>query len=505
MTTESKKVTRQQLCKVTQNIISPARVRRFIDNLGINRTVEEQLKLAKLNIVKIKKEGGPVEPISPKPPKKNCEEPLKLKYEELKNKYLADLKVYNDYTSEKYKRLRVIYKLCKYLLKVKVLLLKKTRNVNQNKEMDEYVKVINSGVEKRKSSESDEEFLARSQVNLYSSYLANVDLTNVDSITKLIDKLKSENPGLDQFLEKDTISKLRVRFNDPSAVAIATAMEFVIEELLEHGMAKTIELQKKTIQPDYCITDDIEDCQWYVLFRNLPHLKAIVDRQNRKNKYFADRDKEKQKQVQKAKSKAKKDKKNYVKPSFKYPTFQDNEVAKGHAVKLTKTVTDSEGKETTKEYYEWKLIDAEDVELNELCDDTNFYHYVQQICKKIIARRSDIGDSDYADIKISTNIKKFFSDLIIDFIAKISPQFRVLIDAMDVKTIDHTVVKTILKMLLVNNYFDAKGEVKLNDDHELLFKTIDEKVELCQAHQKPESNDGDLDTVGSNTVGSSKK
>lgn len=498
MATESKKTVRQQLSKVTQTTISPARIRSYLDGKGINRDVEDKLNQIKDDILKIKKEGGPQLPTPPESLKKEATDIQKSKHEEAKNKYAADLKKYNDFVSERYKRLEVVYTLCKHLNKMHALLLKSKRNTNQEKELVELRRIVHDEAPSRKQKESEETYNTRVEKfesSGFETYLGETDLTNADAVQKLIMKLKKNHDGVDLFLQRDETSRSRIRFNDPAAVALATAMELGIEELIEHGMEKTIDSQKKTIQPDHCISPGLEDCDWYVLFKNLPHLRAILDRQKRKAEYNAERDLQKQKAIQKAKSKAKKEKKAYQRPKFKFPTFQESEVEKGFALKTETSTTDDKGNVSVKPHYQWYGIDIEKQGTPENNDHTNFHFYVQQVCKKIVNRRSDVGNSDFLEIKISTNIRKFFSDLIIDFIARISPQIRILIEAMDVKTVDHMVIKTILKMLLVDSYHSATGVIELNEEHESLFKLIDEKVALCQVHQTGQVNkpDAELD------------
>lgn len=495
MATENKKTVRQQLSKVTGSTISPARIRKFIDALGINKDIEDKLNKIKDEILKIKKEGGPQLPTPPETPKKDANEQQKNKYAELKKKYDTDLAKYNDFESEKHKRLELVYSLCKHLQKIHTLLLKEKRNLNQNKELSDLIQTVNDQIV-QKADESEESFKLRKdkyEAPGYKTYLGDADLNDADSVQKLINELKRNN-NINLFLQRDETSRSRIRFNDPAAVALAVAMELGIEELIEHGMEKTLESQKKTIQPDHCVSPGLEKCNWYVLFQNLPHLKAILDRQKRKAEYNNKRDEEKEKVIMKAKSKAKKDKKPYQRPKFNYPSFQETEVHNGFATKTETTTTDTDGKDVIKPHYQWYGIDLDGPTDDPMNDNTRFQFYVQQVCKKVINRRSEVGSSDFLEIKISTNIRKFFSDLIIDFIARISPQIRILINAMEVKTVDHKVVKTILKMILTDSYHSSTGVVKLNEEHEKLFELIDEKVGLCQAHQTGQVNKADTET-----------
>lgn len=485
MAVEDKKAARQQLSRVTSTLISPARIRNFIDTQGINHDVEQKLTVVKDKIHAIMKEGGPQKPVAPESLKKDASELQKTKHEEARNKYEAELAKYNDFQSERYRKVETVYKLCKKLNKVHGLLLKDKRNANQEKELEDLRAVVHDKLPARKSKETEEVYsrkVKEFKPEGYKHYVADTDLHNADATQNLINKLKKDYPDVTLFLQKDEVSRSRIRFNDAGAVTIATAMELGIEELLEHGIENTIKSEKKTIQPDHCVSPGLDKCKWYLLFRNLPHLRAVLERQERKAEYDSSKKEQKKKAIQKAKSDAKRHQKPYQKPKLTQATFQETEVVKNYAVKTEVTTVDDKGANVVKVYYNWYGIDIEREDTSELYSGINFNFYIGQLCKKVIKRLSEI-DTDYQDIKISTNIRKFFSDLIIDFISRISPQIRLLIDAMDVKTVDHNVIKTVLKMMVVDNYHSSTGLVKLDDEHESLFKQIDEKVQMCQAHQ----------------------
>ena len=376
-----KKGNRQQLSKITQTIISPARIRRFIDSLGINKEVEEKLKECKNEINKVKKMGAPTVFEIPKNEKNNSE--LKALHEQ-------SLKLYQEYKSDTYKELNDRYKAFKCLQKW-LNILKRNPNLTSN---------------------SDESKNITDDLKKYEHLFQGVDLKNVNQIEELILKLRFYS-GMNLLLEKDEISKQRIRFNDPAAVAIATAMELGIEELLELGMKNILKSQKKTLQPDNCIIGDMSNCNWFSFFKNLPHLNALLDRQKRKMEYNLEREKEKQKHILRSK-KDKSRRSGNTKSKFEFPSFNDYEVSKGFARKFETKDKD----ETPKPYYQWYRIDIDEVQKDDN-DLTNFHFYIQQLCRNLINQNTEKGLAEYKEIKISTNVRKFFSDLIIDFISKI--------------------------------------------------------------------------------------
>lgn len=480
-----KKISRIQLSHIVSLIIAPPRIRRYLDTLGINKIIAETSDKIKEEIMQIKKEGFGEKPVAPESIRKDAPESVKSKHAEDKARFEEAMKKYNEYTSERYKKLEVAYKFCKILIKLRGLMVKTKRNINQEKEMESYKIILSDKPAPKKEKETEETYKKRVSEFVAPKYVAllgDTDVQDEDALATLINKVKFENKGIELFFKRDEQSKSRVRFNDAAAVALATAMELGIDELLEYGMTETFKAQKKTLQPDHVVSPNVVNCDWYPFFKDLPHFKAISDRQSRKLQWITSRDKEKQKVVMKAKVKAKREGKNFVKPKFEFPTFPESEVNNGYARKVD--YKDAGGND--KFYYVWDSIDEDfDQEEN---DDPNFNFYIQQLCKRIISEKSDGGLNSFLEIKVSTNIKKFCSDLIVDFIARISPLIRILINAMDVKTVDHEIIKNALKIILVSSYPSATGYVELSENHSKLFELIDEKVQLYEAHQTHVNN-----------------
>lgn len=83
----------------------------------------------------------------------------------------------------------------------------------------------------------------------------------------------------------------------------------------------------------------------------------------------------------------------------------------------------------------------------------------------------------YNEMRVSTPIKKFFSDLIISFIVQIAPLIRILTTAMKLKTVNDQVVRIVLETLLVKEYNSPDGHVTYKDDHQELFDAVDSDIE----------------------------
>lgn len=476
---------RQTLSKITNMILTPSRVRSFIDNFGMNKSIEEKLTVIKNDLLVIKKEGGPKVPAPVEHLKKDPTKEQRDAHDELKVKHSNEMKKYNEFSSDRYNTLKTVYTLCKQLNKIVGLLNKKKRNDNQTKEL----KTLTKNVSSKTPSKS-----GKFQPSDFTKFVGPTDLTNPNSIMELVNDLKKSNPELLVFFQKDETSKSRVRFNDRAAVALAMSLELGLEELIEYGMTQTLKSGKKTLQPDDCVNVGMEKLDWFMLFRNLPHLRNIVERQQRNAAYLADKELHKFKLIQKAKSVAKKDGSKMQKPKIEYPKFQDTEVAKGFAIKTEVPKKDENGvvkkdektgEELTKFVYTWKNIDTDDNEKH------TFGFYMNLLCRKVISSKMDIGESQYYDIKVSASVKKFLSDLVVDFIARISPLIRILISHTDVKTVDEDVMITVLRMMITDGYHNSSGFVQLRPEHERLFRLINEKIELCSIHQTTKTDKTD--------------
>lgn len=436
--TEKSEPTRVQLSRVTDLLMSPARIRTRFDKYGLNRDVEKQITEAKTKLNEIKKEG-----------RSQC--PKALSEEDAANEaskkaYDEKLKAYNDYVSPRFQQAENTYNLIKTLRKIHTHLTREKLTAGHKADLETQVKA---------ASEKD-----------YASLVKKTNLQNSEQVSKLMDDLVNGNETVQLMFEKEEISKDRIRFNSPAAVVLAACMEAGVDELVEHAMYTAIAQEKKIIQPEHAVSSGIEKCSTYTLFKSLPHFKAVVGKQQRKEAHKAH-----VKHVQNEEKKKKKRKKD-AEP-VKIPSFEEEEVKANHAVAET---IETDGK--TKVDYKWYGIDVDRTPIE--ASGINFSFYVQQICKRVKERHAN--DKKFKEIRISSNIKKFASNLVIDFIARISPQLLLLIHAMKVKTVGYHVMEIALKQLIMDDekYHDATGKTQLLENHQELFDMITEKVKLCR-------------------------
>ncbi len=497
MSTDTK---RNQLSKTVDLLIPPPRIRMHVDKMTMNRSVEVQLAPIREKLLALKKQGAPA---VPEKPESKAEAPVK-------DAYKAALKEFNSYASPEYARVVTIYELCKRLLKITALFDKQTELSKDDKKLskknlDELLKEQTAARDEPTTAEGEE------PVTLgYTEYTQGVNLENHEEVTALLNRLREENSDVDLFFQRDVISKTKIRFTDSCIIALATTCQAGMSEFGSHTMATTLELGKKIMYPDHCVSAGIETCSLYPLFCNLPSFRLIVDRQERRHQWDLDHKEWKAKQSKKKSSKSKpKTKKpasgaKAVAEKEIFETFEAREVDAGFAY----AQEHDDGKGTKKTTYLWRGIDdleevegAEEEESEEGTRKFGFNFYIGQVCKNL----KDLNKKDneeYENVRVSTNVKRFFSNLLIELIHRIAPQIRLLMSYKDAKTVSYEMVVTVLKSILIDSYTPtASGDVELSAEHQKLFEDMHKKVEAYNEYHKSakdavddaDAEDGEVD------------
>jgi hypothetical protein len=511
---------RQQLSKIVDLDISHSRVRKYLSIHGINRESKEKVQEFKDQVEEIKKKGAP--PLGNKP-----EKPIKPKKDEYKDndsgygnaikKYDADIvaytaekkqydtaaDAYNKYVSDEYSHLKVVHAVHKSLTKISELL---NRRANDKK----FPKSANTELAKTQASfgtvpnkygnESDDTFKKRSDIyKEINTFLGKVDTNNVNAVTAAADKLAKRYPSLSIFSHKDEWSHQSYRINDNANIALAVIMQAGIEELAEHTMKNAIKEKKAIIQPDHCVSEGVEKCSLYPLFNKLPHFVAIRDRQKRHIAWEEEKKASDEEAAKRAKAIAKRKGTKYTRPDSKFSKFEEYEHEHGHCEKVTTTTTDKNGKNVKKDRYEWYNIDIDERDTDADSDETeedgdgadmddngkdkdNFTFYVRKLCLRIKANKVEENYQDHDDIRISGNIAKFFSNLVIDFISRIAPLIKSAVEYKKAATISEKTVKFVLKMILLDSRKDADSTDVLSEEHSGLMDLIDNKIRIANAH-----------------------
>lgn len=472
-------ITRTQLTDVIGVHISPARVRRFMDQEGINRENQHQLRDENATLKLIQKEGGPVLPERPTKPTAEGDSGLtkeqQTTYQKALDTYNSKLNTWKEYTSPRYTQLVTSYEMARELTKMQKLLVKQ-HLVSENAD------------NKKKFTTKNQEELDSLVTHLKATYtkeLGSLNLTDVSAVTTFLEKLNTTYPDLVHFFNRDTISANRRRFNERAQVACSTVLEVMITELTEHAMKTVVALKKKTIQPDHCVSEGLENCSLYPLFKDLPAMQHIRNRQQRRTTYHARVKAEQAEATRKAKADARNRNKNFKPVKLEPASFEQTEVDAGHAIFVeTEGLND---KVNTK--CQWYGIDVPEPN-NTVVDKTDFVTYVDHLTKSVKENAEHDGIADWPELLVSSNIRNFFSDLIIQFIARLLPQISLTLSFKknDLKTVcDKTIMYEVQKFL-VDSHHNPEGTVTFSNEHLSLFSLVDQKLSLLEKHNKTKAD-----------------
>jgi hypothetical protein len=462
-------VTRVQLSQIVNVQVSPARVRRFIDKKGINRLVEEEIAQIKTSLNSLKKEGAPQVSAHPtKPEGDDVEASVMTAYDKAVENYNAEAAAYKAFKSPNYNKLASVYKLVKLLNKLETLLTKKDTVSTSSDTKKKFT---------AKNTEEVTKLTALINASEFSAYRGALKCNNLASVTSTISDLTTVKfPDLKFFIAKDAASARRIRFNDHASVAMATVMDAIVEQMADHAMNYAMEHGKKIIKPDHCVSSGLEGCSLFPLFNNLPAMTAVRDRQARRVAYDTKVKFEQDEHNRKAKADARRRKKTYKPTKIDHESFATTEVNAGYARFQD---TSGEGEEV-KTKCVWFGIEVPSSESDSV-DSTDFVHFATDVCKNVKK-----GNDTWSEIRISTDIKNFFSDILIQFVARMLPLINLLINSKknETTTVCNKVVMRVIEILLADSNHNAQGEVTFSDEHKELFKTVGTKLALLEDHNK---------------------
>ena len=492
--------TRTQQADKAELKIQPPRMRMHLDRLAMNRPIETQLAPIKEKIEQIRKLGAPTLP----------EKPDKEAEQEVKDAYKEAQKTYNKYSSADYEKLTTVYELVKKLQKISSIQNQQHELAKEGKELTkkqlaELAKEQKTVADQPADGQPAEEYESHG----FAPYTTGVNVTSEAEVHALTTKLLAENPNVQLLAERDRISKDKTRFTDAAIIALATVAEMGSREFIEHGMATTLSENKRIMLPDHCVSKGLEKCSLYSLFDKLPTFRLVADRQTRRAAWERDHAewKAENKRNNRAKGNARRKNPKAAKPAppTPYQTFEEREVEQGFAIETETTAENGDVKTKVM----WRGIDdfskvdvdEDDGEGDETSRKFGFDFYINLLCKDVKEAMTDetVAENtvDYKDIRVSTDIKRFLSNLIKEFIHRVAPQIRLYMDYKEAKTVSYGMIETVLKSILMDSYVpDENGVVEFNEAHKNLFDEMARRRDLYaerQKNKKSGATDGDAE------------
>jgi hypothetical protein len=193
----------------------------------------------------------------------------------------------------------------------------------------------------------------------------------------------------------DVLSKHKYKFSNNSFKVLSVFLDMLIEEITLHAMNELVKNKKSIINLKYLFTNENTSGALFNIYSNLS-------------------------------------------------TYETEKV--NQTTSSTDSVEPVESSEEVSEPTE----PVEPVEPVESEDKTgksiNFEFYVRKICNKL-----KLTSEDFNKIKVSDKYQKFCSNLILDFLDRVVPLTKILLEVMTTKTITELVFETILKVQLFDN------------------------------------------------------
>lgn len=184
----------------------------------------------------------------------------------------------------------------------------------------------------------------------------------------------------------EILSKQRFKFSNNSFKVLSVFSDMIIEEITKFAMDELVKNKKSIINNKYVFSSDISSGKLYKIYSELPSFIAM---------------------------------KNETSSTQDVPDSADDVV---------------EGDEVT---------ETEQLSTDKVTKSINFEFYIRKICNKL-----KVSDEVYSKIKVSEKYQKFCSSIILDFLDRVAPLSKIVLEVMTTKTITNLVFQTVIKMQL---------------------------------------------------------
>ena len=184
----------------------------------------------------------------------------------------------------------------------------------------------------------------------------------------------------------EILSKQRFKFSNNSFKVLSVFSDMIIEEITKFAMDELVKNKKSIINNKYVFSSDITTGKLYKIYSELPSFVAM------KNESCSTQD---------------------------VPDTTDEVVEGDDSAETEQLSTDKSSK------------------------SINFEFYIRKICNKL-----KVSDEVYSKIKVSEKYQKFCSNVILDFLDRVAPLSKIVLEVMTTKTITNLVFQTVIKMQL---------------------------------------------------------
>lgn len=249
----------------------------------------------------------------------------------------------------------------------------------------------------------------------------------------------------------------RTRFSNTASVALAVILNELVYQIGGHAMNSVLAAKKKIIQIEHIHTPGIEKLSLYPLIKNLPTFVATSEKLTRDATETASRE-----ALAVALAQAEREFKK------KYNVHLSKKKVEAVAPAAPAPAPDVPAPAPVEE----NAVPELDEEDDSADSKTSFRFYVAQVCKKLIK-----NNPTYKSVRVSTEIRAYLSDLLVELIRHLSPLIQLTASNMRNKTINDVAILRTVESKLIDGHA-AVDTVELRD--ELVTDPVALKAEFAK-------------------------
>lgn len=257
------------------------------------------------------------------------------------------------------------------------------------------------------------------------------------------------------------LSRERTRFSNEASIALSIVCEEVIQQVVTHTMDRVLANKKKIIQISHLHESGIESLPLYPLVENLPSFRTTADRLAKAASLLASTTHDANLLAQ-----AEKD----WKKKYSVVTKKKKAVDEANPVVVAEDA----------EVAEAAVEDAPEEE--SLDSKTSFRFYVHQVCKELVKT-----NPQYKAVRVSTEIRAYLSDLLVELIARLSGLVLLTAGSMKNKTVNDFAIMRTVESILIDGHVPTET-IEYKED-----QIKDPAVIKAEAAKRKEAHDAKLE------------
>jgi hypothetical protein len=289
----------------------------------------------------------------------------------------------------------------------------------------------------------------------------------IEEAKLLLSKMtNAEKTALDKIT---ALTSEKIRFSKETSVVLSVIMDKLVLDLVTFAEQRVSAQEGRLITPDVLHDPLVEQLPLFPLISQLPSYikreKKVVQKRIEDAVYAA------LKAKQDVCNKAHKSSAAKVRAALK--SLNDPDLSK----KVISALDEVRDSVRVKEQQKAEKVKSEDVPASDSEDNAaTFDFYVNLICKSVVSKKPQTETTPETpavpSIRVSTEFRKYVSDLLVEFISRTAQILCVQIDSMNLKTVSESAVLGTVKLML--------AEARKNESS---VKVVKKKVPQKEAHE----------------------